>query len=343
MSAGGSIDGRSSLARSRVLIIGGAGFVGSHIADAALAQGAAEVRIFDSFARGKTANLDRARSSGRLTLIEGDIRDRPAVAAAIQGVSLVFHEAALRLPLCDQRPDLAEDVMVNGSMNVVEACVDAQVRRLIFASSDIAYGNTREIPTPETHPLEGETAYGAAKSTIENALDAARRRHGLDFVTLRYFSVYGPRLAAEGPHKEVLAHWMERLARGDPPLIHGDGLQTADFVYVTDVARANIAAALRAPAGEAINIGTGTETSLVELAATLARVMGSDLEPEHVDVAPLNPLRRRCAAVEKARRLLGIASWLELDAGLQATVHWWAEDRWLRAAPAARTEPSARK
>jgi UDP-glucose 4-epimerase len=233
--------------------------------------------------------------------------------------------------------------MVNGSMNVIEACVDARVRKLIFASSDIAYGNARAIPTPETSPLAGDTPYGAAKATIEHALEAARRRHGLDFVTLRYFSVYGPRLAAEGPNKEVLAHWMERLAAGDPPLIHGDGLQTADFVYVTDVARANVAAALRAPAGEAINIGTGTETSLVDLAAKLARVMGSDLEAEHVGVTPLNPLRRRCAAVGKARRLLGIRSWLELEEGLRATARWWAGDRRLQAAMADRAESSAQQ
>jgi UDP-glucose 4-epimerase len=322
----------------RAVVTGGAGVVGSHIVDLLVAHSASHVVVFDKLVRGRLDNLASALGSGRVSVVEEDIRDRDAVAGAIDGADLVFHQAALRITLCAEEPRLALEVMAGGTFNVLEACVRSSVSKVVMASSAAVYGAADLIPTPEyQHPYNDRTLYGALKSFDESLLRSFREMFGLKYVALRYFNVYGPRMDIHGPHTEVLVRWMERVERGDPPLIMGDGLQTADFVYVEDVARANLLAALSEVGDDTFNVGTGVETSLNELATTLARVMGNEIRPEFGEERAVNSVRRRQADTTKASRMLGFDAQVTLDEGLHRLVAWWRAER----ARIARVGPSA--
>jgi UDP-glucose 4-epimerase len=308
----------------RVLITGGAGLIGSHIADQLVEQGVGEVVVLDSFVRGRRENLARAASKGCVTLVEGDIRDRDLLATTMRGVDLVFHQAALRITHCAQEPRLALEVLVDGTFNVVEAAVAEGVQRVIAASSASVYGLAGEFPTPETHhPYGNRTLYGAGKVFTEGLLRSFREMYGLDYVALRYFNVYGERMDTHGAYTEVLIRWMERIAAGQAPLIFGDGRQTMDFVHVEDVARANVLAATAGVTDEVFNVGSGTETSLNDLARALLAAMGSPLAPAHGPERGVNPVPRRLAGTDRARRLLGFEAQISLDEGLRRLVEWW--------------------
>jgi len=200
------------------------------------------------------------------------------------GVDTVFHQAALRITHCAAEPREALEVMVDATFNLLEECVRASVRKVVFASSASVYGTADEFPTTERqNPYDNRTLYGAAKAFGEGMLRSFNDMYGLDYVALRYFNVYGPGMDVHGKYTEVLIRWMERIARGEPPLIFGDGLQTMDFIHVADVARANLLAAASPATDMVFNIGSGIETSLLELARHLAKVMGrEDLVPVHV-------------------------------------------------------------
>ena len=242
-----------------------------------MAAGAAEVIVLDNFVRGRRENLAGAIASGKVQVTDGDIRDRQVVAKLMAGVELVFHQAAIRITQCATDPRLALEVLVDGTYEVVEAAADAGVRKVVAASSASVYGLATEFPTAEDHhPYANDTLYGAAKTFNEGLLRSFHAMRGLDYVALRYFNVYGPRMDIYGLYTEVLIRWMERLAAGQPPLILGDGKQTMDFVYTEDIARANLLAAEADITDEVFNIGSGTETSLLELAQQLSHVMGSD-------------------------------------------------------------------
>jgi UDP-glucose 4-epimerase len=310
----------------RVLITGGAGAVGSTIADHAVRSGAREVVVFDNLDRGRPDNLAWAMANGKVTLVPGDVTDPTALLAAMEGTDVVFHQAAMRIPRCAEDPRLAFDVLVAGTFNVAEAAVAAGVRRVVFASSAAVYGMAEVFPTPETqHPYANRTWYGAAKEFGESLLRSYREMSGLEYVALRYFNVYGPRMALGGPNPEVLIRWMERIADGDPPLILGDGSHTTDYVHVDDVARANLLAAT-APTPEGVfNVGTGVETSLRELATRLLRVMGSDLQPECGPGRAVNPVPRRVADTRRAAAELGFRAEVRLEPGLHGLVEWWRQ------------------
>src|SRR5215469_12553895 len=255
---------------SRCLITGGAGLVGSHIADLLVREGAGEIVVLDNFVRGSRHNLEWAMSHGPVKLVVGDIRDQEAVAAAMQSVDYLFHQAAIRITQCAEEPRLALEVLVDGTFNVLEAAVAAGVRKVVAASSASVYGMADEFPTAESHhPYHNRTLYGAAKVFNEGLLRSFNEMHGLDYVALRYFNVYGPRMDIHGVYTEVLIRWMERIAAGQPPLIFGDGRQTMDFVYIEDVARANVLAMKSDASDEVFNVASGTETSLRELALLL--------------------------------------------------------------------------
>lgn len=312
----------------RVLITGGAGLVGSHIADLLVAEGAAEIVVLDNLVRGRLSNLQWARSRGKVTVVEGDIRDRALVGAVMQGVDTVFHQAAIRITQCAEEPRLALEVLVDGTYNVLEAAVAAGVRKVVAASSASVYGMAEAFPTSEDHhPYGNRTLYGAAKVFNEGLLRSFREMYGLDYVGLRYFNVYGPRMDIHGVYTEVLIRWMERIADGQPPLILGDGEQSMDFVYIEDVARANLLAAASSVSDEVFNVASGVETTLNGLAHTLLKVMGSDLAPEHGPERGVNSVRRRLADIGKARRLLGFEAGVGLDAGLRRLVEWWEAER----------------
>jgi UDP-glucose 4-epimerase len=311
---------------SRVLITGGAGLVGSHIADLLVKEGVSEIIVLDNFTRGRTANLASAQERGHIVLVEGDIRDQKLLADVMQGVDIVFHQAAIRITQCAEEPRLALEVLADGTFNVLEAAVNAKVEKVVAASSASIYGMAEEFPTTESHhPYNNRTIYGAAKVFNEGLLRSFHEMYGLDYVALRYFNVYGPRMDIYGVYTEVLIRWMDRIVAGQPPLIFGDGKQTMDFVYIEDIARANILAAKANVTDEVFNVASGVETSLNDLAYSLAKVMGSDLTPEYGPERKANPVQRRLADIIRAKQLLGFEAEVSLEEGLRKLVNWWRE------------------
>jgi len=316
----------------RILVTGGAGLIGSHIIDRLMqerhALGCREIIVLDNFTRGHPDNLSAARLHGSVTLVDGDIRDPLCVTEVMRGVDLVFHQAAIRITQCAEDPRLALEVLATGTFNVLEAAVQAGVKKVIAASSASVYGLAEAFPTDEQHhPYNNRTLYGAAKVFNEGLLRSFHDMYGLNYVALRYFNVYGPRMDIYGAYTEVLIRWMERIAAGQPPLIFGDGTQAMDFVYVEDVARANILAAKAPVTDEVFNVASGVETSLSELAQTLISIMGSTVQPIHGPERKVNPVLRRLADVSKARQLLGFETQVSLAEGLRRLVAWWQEKR----------------
>lgn len=320
-----------AFAKDTVLITGGAGLIGSTIADQLLAlgpDGPREIRVLDNFDRGRHANIADARAKGNVRVIEGDIRDKAVVERAVRGASVVFHQAAIRITQCAEDPRLATEIMVGGTYNVVEAAHEAGVRKVVAASSASIYGQADQLPTPETqHPYDNRTIYGAAKLFNEGLLRSFNDMYGLNYVMLRYFNVYGPRMDIHGVYTEVLIRWMERLAAGLPPIIMGDGNQTMDFVFVSDIARANVLAAASTATDVALNVGTGVGTSLNDLARALAKVMDCDLEPEYQPARKVNAVEHRAADVSRARDAIGFEASVSLDEGLHRLVDWWRVER----------------
>src|SRR3954470_21901934 len=230
-----------NLRNARVLVTGGAGLIGSHIVDRLVLEHVSEVVVLDNFTRGRRQNLAAAEGLGRVTIVEGDIRDSALLQDVMKGIDVVFHQAAIRITQCADEPALAIDVLVNGTYNVLAAAMAAGVRKVVAASSASVYGLADRFPTDEQHhPYNNRTLYGAAKAFNEGLLRSFHDQHGLDYVALRYFNVYGPRMDTHGAYTEVFIRWMQRITAGEPVAIFGDGLQTMDFVYVDDVARANI-------------------------------------------------------------------------------------------------------
>ena len=312
----------NKLAGARCCITGGAGFVGSAIADQLVAAGAAEVRIIDNFVRGSWSNLASAMEQPGVSVVEGDIRDRGLVGRLIEGTDYVFHQAALRITRCADAPREAVEVLIDGTMNVLEASLKYGVKRVVAASSASVYGEPSYLPIDESHPFNNRTMYGAGKIAMEQMLRALHTTSGMNYVALRYFNIYGPRMDVTGVYTEVLIRWLDAIEAGTPPLSFGDGEQSMDFVYVDDVARANLLAAQSDVTDEVFNIATGTQTSLHELCHLLLKLTGSDLQPEYRAERSVAHVQVRRAAVEKAARQLGYESTVKLDEGLQELVRW---------------------
>jgi UDP-glucose 4-epimerase len=314
----------TALAGADVLVTGGAGTIGSEIVDQLLDAGVAHVDVLDNLVRGRLANLDDALRSGRVNLVDGDIRDRDLVHDVTRGKDLVFHEAAIRITQCAEEPRLALEVLVDGSFNVYEAAVEHRVRKVVSASSASVYGLAEHFPTTERHHHHNnDTFYGAAKSFNEGMLRSFRAMNRLDYTILRYFNVYGPRMDVHGLYTEVLVRWMERIADGEAPVIFGDGLQTMDFVFTRDIARANLLAAQSEIGDGVYNVASGTETSLLGLAQALLSAMDSDLSVEHGPERAVNGVSRRLADTRAARDDLGFVAEVPLEAGLRELVEWW--------------------
>ncbi|WMX48214.1 aminotransferase class I/II-fold pyridoxal phosphate-dependent enzyme [Streptomyces roseicoloratus] len=327
----------SDIRDKRVLVTGGAGTIGSHVTDLLVEGGAREVVVLDNFVRGRRANLARALASGRVRLVEGDIRDAATVRRVTEGADLVYHLAAIRITQCAEEPRLANEVMVDGTFNVLEAAAAAGVGKVIASSSASVYGLAESFPTDERHhPYNNDTFYGAAKAFNEGMLRSFHAMYGLDYVALRYFNVYGPRMDIHGLYTEVLIRWMERIAAGEPPLILGDGTQTMDFVDVRDIARANILAARADLTDEVFNVASSTETSLRELADALLEVMGSNLEPVHGPARAVNGVTRRLADTTRAEERLGFKAEIDLRTGLRDLVDWWRAEKGATATDAER-------
>ena len=309
----------------RVLVTGGAGFVGSHIVDRLIDAGCRNIVVVDNMIRGRAENLESAMASARVQVVEGDIRDRRLMAGLVEGVDVVFHQAALRITHCATDPRAAMEVMADATFDLLELCVRSKVRKVVMASSASVYGMADEFPTSERHhAYNNRTLYGAAKAFAEGLLRSFNDMYGLDYVALRYFNVYGPRMDIHGRYTEVMIRWMERIEAGQPPIVFGDGLQTMDFIHVRDIARANLLAAQAEVSDAVFNVGSETETSLVQLARLLTQTMGAaGIEPIQADQRAVNPVPRRLADTSAARRDLGFTAEIGLEDGLRELVDWW--------------------
>jgi UDP-glucose 4-epimerase len=313
-----------SLKGTTVLVTGGAGLVGSHIVDRLLDEGVAEVRVLDNLVRGRREHLAGAEVRGRVVFLRGDVRDPAAVRRAVRGCQYVFHQAAIRITLCAEQPRECIDVLVQGTFNVFEAAVAERVRKVVYASSASVYGAADVFPTEERHhPYNNRTLYGAAKLMNEGLARSFHDMYGLPGVGLRYFNVYGPRMDVTGAYTEVFVRWLDCVDRGVPPQLHGDGSATMDFVYVEDIARANVLA-LKAPAVDAVyNVASGVETSLLELWQAIQEVTGAfQLAPEFRPPRKVNPVPRRLADTTRARQELGFVAEVPLVEGLRRLAAW---------------------
>ena len=294
----------------RFLVTGGSGFIGSYVVEALARAGAAEVRVLDSSVRRE--NLAGAANDS-LRTIAGDIRDAEAVREATDGVDGVFHLAVLPLGGCVEDPRLCHDVNVGGTLNVLEASKAAGVQKVVYSSASSVYGDTDET-MDESHPLNARTMYGASKVAGELYVRAFNDAYGLDYVTLRYMNVYGPRQAGG-----LVVSVTRRLLAGERPVIAGDGSQSFDFVHVADVADANVHAMSSDVSDAAFNVGSGTEVSVRQITEKLIEITGANLDPEY-DHAQRVLMRRRVGSNERAKRLLGWQASRELDEGLREVV-----------------------
>ncbi len=305
----------------RILVVGGAGFVGSHIVDQLLAEPVAEIIVLDNFVRGSRENLRAASRDRRLRIVEGSITDRALLGEVIAGVHGVFHLAALWLYECVHEPRKALEVNVEGTYNVVEAAQAAGVERLVFSSSASVYGDALHVPMTEQHPFNNRTMYGATKIAGEQFLRAFFEQHKLNYVGLRYMNIYGPRMDDRGAYVSVIVKVLDRIAAGQAPIIVGDGTQSYDFIYVEDVARANVLALKGGAADRLYNIGMGVRTTINELVAKLLTLTGSSLQPEYRPQQQMF-VTHRVGSTELAERDLGFRAEVQLDDGLRRTVEW---------------------
>jgi len=315
---------KNPIRNSRILVTGGAGFVGSTIVDQLFDAGAAEVRVLDNFIRGTRSNLEDVSRRSCLRVIEGDIRSVATVDQATAGIDYVFHQAALRITRCAEAPREAVEVLIDGTLNVLEAAVRHGVKKVVAASSASVYGNSSYLPMDENHPFNNRTLYGAGKIANEQMLRSFHEMYGLDYVALRYFNAYGPRMDLEGVYTEVLIRWLDAIDGGQPPLIFGDGSQTMDFIYVGDIARANLMALENEVTDAVFNVGSGTQTSLCRLCDLVLRLTGSVLKPEFREARRHTNVHTRCAGTAEAERRLGFRASVNLAEGLQKLIDWRA-------------------
>ena len=312
----------SSLSGARIVITGGAGMVGSHIADAALAADASEVIALDPLVRGVPENLTAALATKRARLVDVDIRDREAVRANIAGADIVFHQAALRWTRCQEEPRECHQVMVDGTFNVLEAAADAKVAHVVLASSAVVYGEPIRLPIDEDHPLNGTTIYGAAKVANEQMARAFAHLSDMRTTALRYFNVYGPRQDIRSQYVEVMIRWLDLIDERKPLVIFGDGSSSADFVSVDDVVRANLLAAESDQTTAIVNVCTGLETRMSELAELLLEITGSQVGVEYRP-RPAGALpARRFGDPKRAEEILGFRAQTSLRDGVRRLVEW---------------------
>lgn len=319
-----SASSQDPLRDARVLVTGGAGFIGSHVVDQLLLRPVREVVVLDDFSRGSRANLVAASADSRLQVVEGSVTDLDLVRSLMRGTDCVAHMAALWIYDCEKHPRTALEVNAVGTYNVVEAAQEAGVEKLVYSSSASVYGEAVSIPMSEQHPLNNRSMYGATKIAGEQFLRAFGAKHGLRYIGLRYMNVYGPRLQFQGEYVSVVMNVLNRIGRGERPVIYRDGTQVYDFTYVDDAARANLLALTTNRSDEFINVGTGIGTSVNDLVALLLDVAGSDLAPEYrPDGSVL--VARRVGSTRRAYEVLGFQAGILLEDGVPPTVRWWAE------------------
>jgi UDP-glucose 4-epimerase len=310
----------------RVLVVGGAGFVGSHIVDQLCLEPVTEIMVLDNFIRGTRENLKQSQSDPRVRIIEGTITDLALLQKVMKGLDYVFHLAALWLYECVHEPRSAVEVNVVGTYNVVEAAKNAGVKKVIYSSSASVYGDAIFTPMTEDHPFNNRTMYGATKISGEQFFRSCYEQNRMDYVGLRYMNIYGPRMDYKGTYVSVIMKVLDRIDQGLPPLIFGDGTQAYDFIHVHDVARANIMALKSAATDGFFNVGMGVKTTIRELVRMLLHITGSNLEPEYRPDEQMF-VTHRVGSTEKAERILGFRAAVPLEEGLRSVVEWRRQDQ----------------
>jgi UDP-glucose 4-epimerase len=308
----------------RLVVIGGAGLIGSHTVDLLTREDVKEIVIYDNFVRGTTENLASALRDPRVKIYEagGDITQSDILHSALEGADGVFHFAALWLLQCHEYPRSAFDVNVRGTFNVMEACVGKGVSRLIYSSSASVYGDAVEEPMTESHPFNNKNFYGATKICGEAMLRAFHYRYGLNFVGLRYMNVYGPRQDYRGAYIAVIMKMLDAIERGEGPTVFGDGSEAFDFVAVEDCGRANICAMRSDVADRFYNVGTGKRTSLKEIAEHLLSLTGSNHPIRYAPRSQATLVRNRIGCPKRAMAEIGFESQIDLDEGLRRLIDW---------------------
>jgi UDP-glucose 4-epimerase len=308
----------------RLVIIGGAGLIGSHTVDLLLREDVREIVVYDNFVRGTHENIATALRDPRVKIFEagGDITQTDILRAAIEGVDGVFHFAALWLLQCHEFPRAAFDVNVRGTFNVMEACVAAKVKRLVYSSSASVYGDAVEEPMTEEHPFNNKNFYGATKICGEAMLRAFHHRYGLNFVGLRYMNVYGPRQDYRGAYIAVIMKMLDSIDRGEGPTIFGDGSEAFDFVAVEDCARANICAMKAEVSDRFYNVGTGKRTSLKEIAEKLLSLTGSNQSIKYAPRSQATLVRNRIGSPRRAAEEIKFVAAVGLEEGLCQLIAW---------------------
>ena len=320
----------NKLKDAKVLVIGGAGFIGGFVVEELLKEPVKEVVIYDNFTRGKIENIEESLKDPRCSIYPfgGDVREIDILDTAMEGVDYVFHLAAMWLLHCKDYPRTAFDVNVAGTFNVLEACVKHNVKKLIYSSSASVYGDAVEVPMTEDHPFNNKNFYGATKISGEAMCTAFNDRYGLNVIGLRYMNVYGPGQDQHAVYSGVVPIMLNKIEAGECPIINGDGSQAYDFVYVEDVARANIAALKADKEFGYYNVGTGVQTTIKELCDTILELKNSDLEviykPYSADDARAL-VKNRIGSTEKAEKELGFKYKYSLREGLQKLIDWRKE------------------
>ena len=305
----------------KVVVIGGAGFIGSHVVEELLKENVGEIVVYDNFTRGNKENLQAALQDQRVKLLEGDVTYIDVLGDALKGARYVFHLAALWLLHCYEYPRAAFQVNIEGTFNVLEACVRQQVRRLIYSSSASVYGDALSVPMTEDHPFNNRTFYGATKIAGEQMCRSFNERYGLNYVGLRYMNVYGPRQDYRGAYTSVIMKMLDRIEAGQSPIVYGDGSQTYDFIDVSDAARANVCAVKADVTGDFYNVGSGVGMTIREIAELLLDITGSDLGIKF-EPAGQTFVTKRIGSTEKAKRELGFEATCNLRSGLKRLIEW---------------------
>ena len=307
----------------KFVVVGGAGLIGSHTVDLLLKEDIKEVLIYDNFVRGTNSNIENALKDPRVRVYEigGDICQTDILNKAFKGADGVFHFAALWLLQCHDFPRSAFDVNIMGTFNVLEACVQQNVKRLVYSSSASVYGDAVHEPMDEEHPFNSQNFYGATKIAGEAMARAYFHRYKLPYVGLRYMNVYGPRQDYHGAYIAVIMKMLDNLDKGNPPILYGDGSQAYDFVYVGDCAKANICAMKADTVDQFYNVGTGIRTTVKELAEKILHNTGSKLSIEY-EPSGLTFVKNRIGCPKKAETEIGFKSSISLDEGLSRLIEW---------------------
>ncbi|MFB6346330.1 MAG: NAD-dependent epimerase/dehydratase family protein [bacterium] len=305
-----------------ICVIGGAGLIGSHITEKLVDEPIKKVIVFDNFTRGTYKNLDSVLEHPKLDIVEGSIEHTDVLNDVLKDVDGVFHLAAMWLKHCHEYPRAAFDVNIRGTFNVMEACVKQDVKRLVYSSSASVYGDAVETPMTEEHPYNNRTFYGATKISGEHMLRSFNERFGLNYVGLRYMNVYGPRQDYKGTYTAVMMKILDRLDQEKPPIVFGDGSQSYDFIYVEDIARANIQAMKGETTDEFYNVGRGVETTIKELAELILDITDSSLDIEYREDEGETFVTKRVGSTGKARTDLNFEATTELKQGMKQLIEW---------------------